>query len=261
MTICLIGAGNLATQLGMALAEKGHDFSQVYSRTISSAKTLADALCCESVTRPEQLRSDADIYICALKDDALQEVLPQIKFGKGLLVHTAGSLAMDVLAEFTSNYGVFYPLQTFSKQRKVDFSDVPIFIEAVNSASMERLRVLASTLSLKVVSANSLQRKQLHLSAVFACNFVNYLYNIADDLVKEQGLDFKYLLPLIEETARKVHELSPAQAQTGPAVRFDRAVMDKHLELLQDHPDLKMLYDTLSEGIHKRAQIKLTNTD
>jgi len=256
MQICLIGAGNLASQLAPALASKGHCFLQVFSRTEDSAQRLASVLQCESVVRPELIRTDADLYICALKDDALSQVLSRIKFGKGLVVHTAGSLPMNLLAEYTPNHGVFYPLQSFSKQRQVDFSEVPFFIEAAFSESFETLRKLASCLSDKIIPADSEQRKQLHLSAVFANNFVNYLYSIAEDLVNEKGIDFKYLLPLINETARKVQTLTPVQAQTGPAVRFDRAVMDSHLELLNDHPDWKLLYEKMSEGIHERAKSK-----
>jgi len=256
MQICLIGAGNLASQLAPALASKGHRFLQVFSRTENSAQKLASELRCEPVIRPELIRADADLYICALKDDALPPVLSQIRFGKGLVVHTAGSLPMSILMEYTPNHGVFYPLQSFSKQRQVDFSEVPFFIEAASPESLELLRNLASCLSEKVVPANSEQRKQLHLSAVFANNFVNYLYSIAEDLVNEKGLDFKYLLPLINETARKVQTLTPVQAQTGPAVRFDRAVMDSHLELLKDHPDWKVLYEKMSAGIHERAKSK-----
>jgi len=256
MQICLIGAGNLASQLAPALASKGHCFLQVFSRTEDSAQQLASALQCESVVRPELIRDDADLYICALKDDALSQVLARIKFGKGLVVHTAGSLPMNLLAKYTPNHGVFYPLQSFSKQRQVDFSEVPFFIEAAFPESLEILRKLASCLSEKIIPADSEQRKQLHLSAVFANNFVNYLYSIAEDLVNEKGLDFKYLLPLINETARKVQTLTPVQAQTGPAVRFDHAVMDSHLELLNNHPDWKLLYEKMSEGIHERAKSK-----
>jgi len=256
MQICLIGAGNLATQLAPALGAKGHRFLQVYSRTESSAEMLADILDCEAVTQPELIRSDADLYICALKDDALEQILSRIKFGNGLLVHTAGSLPMQILTGFTPNHGVFYPLQTFSKQTLVDFTKVPFFIEAAFPESLKILQDLASCVSEKVIPANSEQRKQLHLSAVFANNFVNYLYSIAEDLVNEQGLDFKYLLPLIEETARKVQTLAPVQAQTGPAVRYDRKVMDEQLNLLEKHPDWQQLYEILSKGINERAKSK-----
>ncbi|HEY5499136.1 MAG TPA: Rossmann-like and DUF2520 domain-containing protein [Bacteroidales bacterium] len=253
MQICLIGAGNLATQLAPALAQKGHRFLQVYSRTELNARQLASVLDCEAVTQPELIRPNADLYICALKDDALPQVLPHLNFGSGLVVHTAGSLPMEILADFTENYGVIYPLQSFSKESPVDFSKVPFFIEAALPESLNILSDLASCLSEKVIPASSEQRKQLHLAAVFANNFVNYLYSIAEDLVKEKGMDFQYLLPLIEETARKMQTLTPIPAQTGPAVRFDHAVMDNHLEMLNGHPDWQRLYETLSRGIHERT--------
>lgn len=259
MNISLIGAGNLATRLGTALAAKGCNFLQVYSRTDFSAGKLAEALNCEPITDFKQVSPFADLYICMLKDDVLPTALPQINFGKGLVVHTAGSLPMHILSEYTSDYGVIYPLQTFSKQREVDFSEVPFFIEAVLPESLEKIRDLVSKLSDKIIASNFDQRKQLHLAAVFANNFVNYLYSIAENLVKEQHLDFKYLLPLIEETAHKVQTLAPDQAQTGPAVRCDRAVMDKHLELLKGHPDWRSLYENMSKGINQQAQNHKTN--
>jgi len=253
MRIGLIGAGNLATQLASALAAKGHHFLQVYSRTEYSAGILAARLGCEAVVQPEQICSEADLYICALKDDVLSQVLPRVNFGKGLLVHTAGSLPMTVLSDYTPNHGIFYPLQTFSKQRPVDFSEVPIFIEAALSDSLDLLKNLASELSEKVVQVSYEKRKQLHLAAVFANNFVNYLYSIAEDLVHEKGLDFQYLLPLIEETSRKVKTIAPVKAQTGPAVRFDCRVMNKHLQLLGEYPEWQHLYEILSKGIYERT--------
>jgi Uncharacterized conserved protein len=256
MQICLIGAGNLATSLAPALAEKGHRFLQVYSRSESSAGKLAGVLDCQAVVDPRQICPKADLYICALKDDALSQVLPHVDFGKGMLVHTAGSLPMDVLAAYTSNYGVFYPLQSFSKQRPVDFRTVPFFIEAAKTDGLNQLRLLASCLSEHVIPANSDQRRQLHLAAVFANNFVNYLYSIAKDLVDEKNIDFKYLLPLIQETADKLHSLSPVQAQTGPAIRFDRNVIDKHLQLLAGHSEWQSLYEALSKGIYERISIE-----
>jgi len=253
MQLCLIGAGNLATQLAPALAGKGHRFLQVYSRTELNARQLASVLKCEAVTQPDLILPNADLYICALKDDALPQVLPHLHFGNGLVVHTAGSLPMEILADYTQNYGVFYPLQTFSKHRTVDFSKVPFFIEASSSESLNTLNVLASCLSEKVIPASSDQRKQLHLAAVFANNFVNYLYSIAADIVEAKGMDFQYLLPLIEETAKKMQSLNPVEAQTGPAVRFDHAVMDNHLEMLKEHPHWQVLYEALSQGINLRS--------
>ena len=254
MDICLIGAGNLATQLGTALASKGCAFSQVYSRTELSARKLADVLNCEAVTQLNQISPHAELYICLLTDDVLPKVLPQINFGKGMVVHTAGSLPMRILEAYTSDYGVIYPLQTFSKQRNVDFSEVPFFIEAASPEGLGKIRGLVSKLSDIIILVNSDQRQYLHLSAVFANNFVNYLYMVAEDLVNEQGLDPKYLLPLIKETAGKVQDLSPRMAQTGPAVRYDTIIIGKQLELLQNHLDWKSLYEIISKGIHQQVQ-------
>jgi len=252
--ISLIGAGNLATRLGLALKAAGHDFVQVYSRTEGSAQTLADLLGAEAVEHAEALHSNASLYICALKDDALPEILKKVQVGNGILVHTAGSLPLDVLKPFAAKTGVFYPLQTFSKEREVDFRTVPIFVESSDKIVSYILKQLAMDLGSEVYEITSEQRLKLHLSAVFACNFVNYLYTVSNDLLAEQHLPFEVLKPLILETAAKVQTHSPAEVQTGPAVRFDRKVMDKHLAQLEKHPAWKALYKELSIGIHQRSK-------
>jgi predicted short-subunit dehydrogenase-like oxidoreductase (DUF2520 family) len=253
MLITLIGAGNLATQLGLAFHEKGHPYCQVYSRTVASAEKLATTLEAEPVTDPEKIRPGADLYICALKDDAIQDVLSRVRVGKALMVHTAGSLPMELMAGYSSNYGVFYPLQTFSKLRKIEFRNIPIFVEASNPESRQLLYDLASEISGTVCVLDSEKRKYLHVSAVFASNFVNHLYAISDDILREKGLDFSYLLPLIEETTGKVHAMSALDAQTGPAVRFDKGVMENHVSLLKGHPEWIELYEKLSRDIHRMA--------
>ncbi len=252
--ISLIGAGNLATRLGIALKAAGHDFVQVYSRTEASAQTLAKLLGAEAVMRPEALHSDASLYICALKDDALPEILNKVDVGNGILVHTAGSLPLDVLKPFAVKTGVFYPLQTFNKGREVDFKTIPVFVESTHKVVLYILKQLAMDLGSEVYEITSEQRLKLHLSAVFACNFVNYLYSVSNDLLAEQNLPFEVLKPLILETAAKVQTRSPADVQTGPAVRFDRKVMDKHLALLEKHPTWKTLYKDLSLGIHQQSK-------
>lgn len=253
MRISLIGAGNLATRLGLALKKVGHEFVQVYSRTEASAGTLAVLLGAEAVVQPELL-SEADLFVCALKDDALPDVLRKIRFGNRPLIHTAGSLPLDVLQPFSSRTGVFYPLQTFSKDREVDFSTIPVFLESADPEVMAILQTLASELHSQVYQLSSEERLKLHLSAVFACNFVNYLYAISNDLLSEQALSFEVLKPLILETAAKVQSNEPLAVQTGPAVRFDHTVMDKHLALLGNHPEWKWLYEELSTGIYQRTK-------
>jgi predicted short-subunit dehydrogenase-like oxidoreductase (DUF2520 family) len=241
----------MATRLGVALREAGHDVAQVYGRTASSVEALAVILGAEGVTRPEALEPDMPLYICALKDEALPKVLPLVHFGAGVVVHTAGSLPLEVLKPYTSRCGVFYPMQTLSKARAVSFAEIPIYLEAEDPAVLALLGELAGGLSRKVYTVTSDQRQSLHLAAVFACNFTNHLYAIAESLLTEKGLSFEALLPLIAETAAKVHTLSPKAAQTGPAVRFDRNIIDKHLKQLEGHPEWHTLYEQLSRGIYE----------
>lgn len=254
MRISLIGAGNLATRLGIALKAAGHTFVQVYSRTETSARSLADLLGAEAVVKPEAL-TEVDLLICALKDDVLPEVLNRLPVGNAVLVHTAGSMPMDVLQSFAAKFGVFYPLQTFNKNRQVDFGTIPIFVESSDPQTLQLLHEFAASLGSTVYEINSEERLKLHLSAVFACNFVNYLYSVSNDLLAQQGLSFEVLKPLILETAAKVMDNEPSKVQTGPAVRFDHTVMDKHLAQLETHPAWKALYEQLSLGIHQRSKI------
>ena len=250
--LVFIGSGNLATQLALTFSEKKYPILQVYSRTKESASALAERIGCSYTTDIALLNTEADIYICALKDSALQEILSKAVFRDKLVVHTAGSIPMDMLSKYSSNYGVFYPLQTLSKNRRVDFSKIPVFIEGNNPENSAILKSLANSVSNVVYEATSNQRKKLHLAAVFACNFTNHLYAIAANIVKENG-DFpmEVLLPLIDETARKIHTLSPVEAQTGPAVRYDKNVIDNHLEMLSSDKNVQQIYDLMSRHIYK----------
>ena len=251
--IVLVGAGNVATHLGVELQKNGCHIVQVYSRTQESASALAGALSVPYTTSLANVCCDADIYMVALTDAAFQEQLPYIIKGReeALFVHTAGSLPMSIWEGKVARHGVFYPMQTFSKQRKVDFTEVSFFVEASGTAELALLKGLAGLLSPKVYEATSEQRKYLHLSAVFACNFANHMYALSAYLLKQNHLPFESMLPLIDETARKVHELSPKDAQTGPAVRQDWNVMSAHLDLLAEEPDIRELYEKISESIRQ----------
>lgn len=253
LNIIFIGAGNLAANLAKALHGKGYHISQVYSRTELSAKTLATMISADYTTVPEDIINSADLYIVSLKDSAFEELLPKITVGKqqALMVHTAGSIPIDIFKNAMPRYGVLYPMQTFSKQREVCFDSIPFFVEANNTTDLELLKELAQTLSNKVYEASSEQRRYLHLSAVFACNFTNHMYALCEVLLKKHNLPFEVMLPLIDETARKVHELSPEQAQTGPAIRYDENVINKHLDLLADNPEMQQLYELISKSIHE----------
>ena len=251
--IVLIGAGNVATHLGLALQAKGCEIVQVYSRTEASASELAARLQVSYTVSLEEVSVDADLYVVAVKDAVLQELIPTLVKGRedALFVHTAGSVPMDVWKAAACRYGVLYPMQTFSKMRKVDFASVSFFVEASGGEELKDLKELAMLLSPKVYEASSEQRGFLHLAAVFACNFANHMYALSACLLEKQGLPFEAMLPLIDETARKVHELPPAQAQTGPAIRCDRNVMDKHLAMLQEEPVMRELYERISKNIQE----------
>lgn len=254
-SIVFIGAGNLATNLAKALYYKGFRIAQIYSRTVESAQLLAQAVEAEYTTDLSAIVGNARFYIVSLKDAAFVELLPKIVLGKekGLWIHTAGSIPMNVWEGKVQRYGVFYPMQTFSKQREVDFNNIPIFVESNSMEDAQLLKDIAAVLSERVYEATSEQRKSLHLAAVFTCNFTNHMYALAADLLKKYELPFEVMLPLIDETARKVHELEPHRAQTGPAIRYDRNVIDDHLQMLADEPEMQQLYRLISESIHRLA--------
>ena len=247
--VTLVGAGNLATQLGKALKMAGVSISQVYSRTEKSASELANLLECPFTTSLSSLIM-CDLVIVSVKDDALEDVLSQLK-RTAVVVHTSGSIPMEIFEGHFEQFGVFYPLQTFSKQRDVDFSTIPICIESSSPELLEELTQLGNQLSNTVEHINSEKRKTLHLAAVFTCNFVNHFYQIGNALLEEQELNFDLLKPLIQETAQKVMHLDPIDAQTGPAVRFDETIINKHLNLLSDKPELKKIYNFVSENIYQ----------
>lgn len=251
--IALIGAGNVATHLGKAWQQAGCTVVQVYSRTEQSASELATCLGVPFVTSLGEVCTDADIYVVAVKDAVLQELIPALVKGReaALFVHTAGSMPMAVWQGVAPRHGVLYPMQTFSKAREVDFASVSFFVEANHQADKEVLKELAGALSPKVYEATSAQRTYLHMAAVFACNFANHMYTLSARLLEKNGLPFDAMLPLIDETARKVHGLHPHDAQTGPAIRGDENVMDKHLAMLADDPEVKEIYRIISKSIQE----------
>jgi predicted short-subunit dehydrogenase-like oxidoreductase (DUF2520 family) len=254
--IAMIGAGRLATNLCKALYHKGFRIVQVFSRTEEAAQALAGVVEADYTTSIDSITPDAKLYIVALTDDALTENVAAICRGKAedaLLVHTAGSVPMSIWEGHAANYGVLYPMQTFSKEHEVNFEEISFFVEASSAENAELLRRIAHTLSDKVYEVDSEKRKMIHLSAVFACNFTNHMYALAERILGRCDLPFDILLSLVDETARKVHELSPAVAQTGPALRYDSGVMERHEALLADDPEMQHVYHILSESIHKLA--------
>ncbi|MDR1757173.1 MAG: DUF2520 domain-containing protein [Culturomica sp.] len=252
--IVLLGAGNVAHHLAAALLKSDLNLCQIYSRSIESARELGMKTGIAYTADPNVVYPDADIYIFCVSDDALVPVYKSIRIHNGaLLLHTSGSLPLGIFDSCPGAAGVLYPLQTFSKKRELDFSEIPLCIEASNAKTLKLVQELAEALSHRVIEVDSERRKILHLSAVFACNFVNHLYRIAGDLLEQNGLDFALLRPLIFETAHKVMLLSPEEAQTGPARRGDDKILNMHKSLLKKDKKWAELYALLSDLIKEGA--------
>lgn len=246
----VIGAGNVASQLAPALERCGAvEVVAVWSRTAAHAESLCAKLhSAKPCTGLESLPADADFYLVAVVDDMLPEVVASMKPNGALWAHTSGTINASALAPLTGRYGVFYPLQTLSRGIAVDLSCAPFFIEGSTPEVAETLTALARRLSDKVYPADSALRGKLHAAAVFACNFANHLWAIADDyLRREAGLDISVLEPLMRETLRKALAAPPSQGQTGPARRGDEGVMARHRALLAPHE--AELYKILSDSI------------
>ncbi len=254
MKISLIGAGNLATHLAIALTKAGHQVVGICSKSGSTAQNLVEKLGqgSQATTQVSDLPK-AEIYILATKDDAIAQIIKKwpSHHREGIIVHTSGSVDMDVLSSAQMPHGVLYPLQTFSKDRALDFRKVPCFVEGENAEVTAKLTTFAKSISHNVHTLSSEQRKKLHLSAVFACNFVNHLYDIAGQQLEQQGLPAEWLQPLIEETAEKIKTLPARDAQTGPAIRGDERVLNTQCELLAEHPLHLQLYNLLSKSIYQ----------
>ena len=250
MKVVIIGAGNLATHLSIALQKSGFQIVQIYNRSESSAKELSRLLQVSYTTQLCNIVDDASLYIISVSDDAIESVSKSIRSTHGLVVHTAACVSMYIFSEKFENFGVFYPLQTFSKGYPVDFSDLPIFLEANTQENLHILLNVAKSISQNVFHASLEEREQLHLAAIFCCNFVNHLYHLSGKIAQRAGFDFKVLSSLISETAKKaIFSGNPNKVQTGPAVRKDRKVMQRHLELLESNPQWHEIYSMLSENI------------
>ena len=253
--IVIIGAGNLATQLAQAFQENGIQISQIYSRTAESASELAGKVGVGFTNDLSQLITNADLYVIAVNDSAIRQILENLQLKENrLIVHTAGSVPMSILDGFTNNYGVFYPLQTFSKTRKVDFQTIPICIEANHPSNLMKLQELAGKLSRSVHQINTDERKTLHLAAVIANNFVNHFYTLGAEILQDKKLNFDLLKPLIIETAKKIETLHPVDAQTGPAKRNDSEIIQAQLKMLHDRPELQKIYSFVTENIFQVHQ-------
>lgn len=256
MRITIIGAGNVATHLALALKKAGHEIVQIYNRSNDAGQELAYTVGAKFTSDVAEL-INADVYVIAVKDDAIEEVAKQLK-GKGqVLAHTSGTRSKDVLKAAGNAYGVFYPLQTLSRQTKVDFRYVPILVEGNNEAVTAKLLELASSISDNVHKVDEQQRQWIHIAAVFANNFTNHLFTLSEGILKDKGLTFDILRPLIFKSIQNLQEHSPAAIQTGPAARNDQQTIQKHLELLKGDKNLHDLYELLTNSIIASQNRKL----
>jgi len=245
--IILLGSGNVATHLGIALKNNNYTIVQVYSKSIENAKVLANKLDAQFTNDLSKLKS-ADLIIVSINDDAISNVISQIK--NTAIVHTSGSIELNIFKEQFSNYGVFYPLQTFNKEVDVNISEIPFCIEGNSLEFEKQLIEIAKALSNNVVKMNSQQRKQLHIAAVFACNFSNHMFSIADDLLAKKDIDFKILLPLIRKTIANLQSNKPKEVQTGPAKRKDSVIIQEHIATIKEK-EIKELYQKITADIIK----------
>lgn len=230
MKIDIVGGGNLATHLNRALETKG-------AVSVINPHSL------------EGLRQDAHLILICVKDDAIQSVASRLPETSAVVAHTSGSVNMETLENASKDYGVFYPLQTFSRNDEIEYSEIPVFLEAKTPRAMETLEKAARLFSEKIKRADSEQRKRLHLASVFACNFTNALIGIAEELLEGTTIEINDLMPLMKKTLSKLEKLSPADAQTGPASRGDKKIMEAHLEMLKDDPLKQEIYSLISKKI------------
>lgn len=249
--IAIIGAGNVAWHLAIALEKAGHRITEVYSRHLVNAKLLSQQLY-EAIptNKLDFSHTTANILIIAVSDNAIAEVVQQLKVPKNtLVVHTSGTQPLEALQGIDAATGVFYPLQTFTKSKVIDFKHIPLCIETQEENKIHLLGEIATSLSKEVFVLNSEQRKALHVAAVVACNFTNHLLSIAKEILDDKDMDFEMLYPLIKETMQKAMTMPPKEAQTGPAKRNDTKTIEKHLEYLQKYPRYQAIYQAITESI------------
>lgn len=248
--ITLIGSGNVAQHLIKAFTKSELvEIVQVFSR---KKETLASLIDYDKIVNNFEELKEADLYIIAVSDKAIAEVSSQLPFQNRIVVHTSGAASLDVL-DAKNRKGVFYPLQTFSKTKDIDFSGIPMCLEAENIFDFKILETVAKTISNSIFTINSDQRKALHVAAVFVNNFTNHLYQIGNEICEEHQVPFEVLLPLIQETAEKIKTLTPIDAQTGPAKRNDSNTIQTHLEYLSNE-NQKNIYKILTQSIQHNGK-------
>ncbi len=253
--VVVIGSGNVAEILAEAIADgSGYALVQIYARNRERGEYIAGKVGCRWTDDPQSL-AEADIYLIAVSDTAVGPIARMLDFGGAVVAHTAGSVSIDELSGCSEHTGVFYPLQSFTAGRSLDLHGVPFFIEGSSDRALEALRDLGNALSGRVIEIHSEERKRLHLAAVFVSNFANHMFALGENLLEEYGLSAEWIKPLMRETADKaLHASSAATVQTGPARRNDLVTQKKHLELLQDRPQMQQLYKMISQSIWETSK-------
>ncbi len=250
MKIVILGSGNVAFHLAKVFHQKNIPVSQIFGRNEADLKHISTQF---NIPFSTHIIDNADFYIIAVNDDSVSEISKKITSENCLVAHTSGSLPVDILQGIYRKAS-FYPLQTFSKSKELDYSEIPFFLEAETGEDLEMMKNLVSKISQNVIESNYEKRKYIHLTAVFACNFVNHLFSQAKEISDSQEIPFQYFLPLIEETTAKIATIDPKLAQTGPAVRNDQRILKLHEELLSDPEKLK-IYKTMNESIKKMYEL------
>jgi len=254
--IVIIGAGNMATNLSFNFQKNGFNILQIYSRTLNYAKKLAEKLGVTYTDNFEEIEQFADFYIICVSDNAISEILEKIDLKNKFLIHTAGSVDLKVFEKHTENFGVFYPLQSLKKDFVHNFKEIPICVEANNLENQNILMKIANQISDNVRIINSEQRRKIHLAAVFANNFTNYILACAYEFCDAENIDFNIYKPLINNTINRAFEQNPINNQTGPAIRGDEQTIKKHLEMLKNYTELKKIHKFVSKKINKDLKIK-----
>jgi len=248
MIVSIIGSGNTATVLGKLLKEKKYSINEILGTNKKAVKQLAGELNANAVYNFSELSQHSDVFIIAVKDDVVADVAAQLNLNEKIVVHTAGSVSVKVLEKASKNYGVLYPLQSLRKEIN-NLPEIPFLIDANNDETKKIVQQLAFSISSFVSVADDTTRVQYHLSAVIVSNFSNHLFTLAKDYCDKNKIGFNQLLPLIEETVKRLHQFEPSEMQTGPAIRNDVETMQAHLRLLKDFPLLNKIYEMMSESI------------
>lgn len=251
MKIACIGSGNMATFLTLGWQKKGHTIVQIISNTLQHAQELAAQVDCQASNRLTDLVDDADVYVLAMNDNAVKAFGETKKLQNKIVLHTAGSISLQELAHVSEQVGCLWCLYSIQKHNLPTRTNIPVFINATTDTALSVAQTLAQNISSEVYTISDTEKLALHVSAVLVNNYTNHLLAIAEKIIVEHGLTVKYVLPIVEQTVEKMHQHSAADNQTGPALRNDTAILEKHIQFLQPHPEWQSLYQAMATSIQK----------